>query len=100
MTRDEAIVRLRAGEPELRSMGIERLSLFGSVARGEERSGSDVDLAAVMDYDRVRSLGPLGFFTIEPRLEEMLGTKIDLVTEPARRPRLQANIDRDRISVF
>jgi predicted nucleotidyltransferase len=82
-------------------MGIARLSLFGSTARGEDRADSDIDLAAIMDYDQVRTLGPFGFFGIEDHIAEMLGgVKVDLVTEPTRRLRLQAQIDRDRIHVF
>ena len=37
---------LRAHEAELREAGIRRLSLFGSVARGDNEADSDVDLAA------------------------------------------------------
>ncbi|MDP1027407.1 nucleotidyltransferase domain-containing protein [Sphingomonas sp. KR1UV-12] len=101
MDKVEALTRLRAREADLRAMGIERLSLFGSTARGEDRPDSDVDLAAVMDYDQVSTLGPFGFFGIEDRVAEMLGgVKVDLVTEPTRRSRLQAQIDRDRVDVF
>jgi predicted nucleotidyltransferase len=97
----EALRRLRDREADLRAMGIARLSLFGSTARGEDRSDSDIDLAAIMDYDQVRTLGPFGFFGIEDHIAEMLGgVKVDLVTEPTRRLRLQAQIDRDRIHVF
>ena len=35
---------LRAHEAELRSLGVQSLTLFGSVARGEAAAGSDVDL--------------------------------------------------------
>ena len=100
MTMIEALARLRAHEPDLRELGITRLSIFGSTARGEERSDSDVDLVAVMDYDQVRKLGPFGFFGIEDRIADMIGVKVDLVTEPTRRPRLQGEIDRDRVHVF
>lgn len=101
MTKDEALARLRAREPDLRGMGIMRLSLFGSTARGEQHEASDVDLAAVVDYDIVRTLGPFGFFGIEGRIAAMLESKVDFVTEPgSEAPRLQAQIDRDRIRVF
>jgi len=101
MDKAEALRRLRAREADLRALGIQRLALFGSTARGEDRPDSDVDLAAVIDYDQVRTLGPFGFFGIEDRIAEMLdGVKVDLVTEPTRRARLQAQIDRDRVDVF
>lgn len=101
MTKAEALARLRAREGELRALGIEHLSLFGSVARGEETDNSDVDLAAELDYEKVKALGPFGYFGIERRLEDILGSKVDFGTEPHdQQPRLQAEIDRDRVRVF
>ena len=46
---DDVIATLRAHEAELRAAGIHRLSLFGSVARGDAGPDSDVDLAAELD---------------------------------------------------
>ncbi len=46
---ERVIATLRAHEPELRQAGIRRLSLFGSVARGEAEAESDVDLAVEFD---------------------------------------------------
>lgn len=101
MTKAEAIARLRAREPDLRAMGIRHLSLFGSVARGEETRNSDIDLAAELDYEQIRALGPFGYFGIEDRIASILGTKVDFGIEPHdQQPRLQAQIDRDRVRVF
>ncbi|MBI4887517.1 MAG: nucleotidyltransferase domain-containing protein [Acidobacteria bacterium] len=44
MTRDVAMARLVAAEPDIRAPGVARLALFGSVARDEVRPDSDVDL--------------------------------------------------------
>jgi predicted nucleotidyltransferase len=44
MKRDEAIACLKQHEPELKQLGVERLVLFGSVARNEAGEDSDVDL--------------------------------------------------------
>jgi predicted nucleotidyltransferase len=44
LTREQAIERMIASEPEIRALGVQRLALFGSVARGEARVDSDVDL--------------------------------------------------------
>lgn len=98
MTKVEALARLRAREADLRAMGIECLSLFGSTARGEERPDSDVDLAAKLRSDL--RIGAFQFIRIETSIADLLGVKVDLVTEPAQRPRLQAQIDKDRILVF
>ena len=50
--RDQVLDTLRAHEQELNRVGIVRLRLFGSVARGE--NGKDVDLVA--EFDRPLSL--------------------------------------------
>jgi predicted nucleotidyltransferase len=46
MDRDQVIAKLRGHEAELRAVGVVRLSLFGSTARGDQRPDSDVDLLA------------------------------------------------------
>ena len=98
MTRAEALQRLRAHETELRALGIDQLSLFGSVARGDENERSDVDLAAKLDYGRCPGL--FEFVDLTDRLRDLLGSKVDLVSEPARRQRFQDQIDKDRVRVF
>jgi predicted nucleotidyltransferase len=53
-----------------------RVRLFGSVARGEDRPGSDVDL--LVDFDAESSLFDLLRLTRE--LEELLGLPVDVVS--------------------
>lgn len=92
------VATLRAHTDELRAAGIRHLSLFGSMARGEARPDSDIDLAA--ELDPAARIDLFSLVALERRLGEILGRKTDLLTEPARRERLRANIDRDRQRVF
>jgi len=48
-TAERVIETLSAHEAELRRAGLQSVSLFGSVARGETQSDSDIDLAAEFD---------------------------------------------------
>jgi uncharacterized protein len=82
----------------LRALGIERLSLFWSVARGEAGPDSDVDLAAT--FDRSRPFGIFQFAALEGRLQELVGCPVDLVGEPISKPRFLARVERDRVVVF
>ncbi len=88
---------LKAEEARLRAKGVEALSVFGSVARGEARDDSDIDLLARINR---RPFGLLELAALEIELGKILGTKVDLLTEPVRRERLRQRIERDRASVF
>jgi len=44
LTRKQAILRLTESEPEIRALGVQRLAIFGSVARSQARVDSDVDI--------------------------------------------------------
>lgn len=63
----------------LRTRGAIEASLFGSVARGESRPDSDVDLLVKFDEKRKTSLFDL--VSIQNELEEKIGRKVDLVTK-------------------
>ena len=63
----------------LRARGAIEASLFGSVARGNGRPDSDVDLLVKFDRNRKTSLFDL--VSIQNELEEKIGRKVDLVTK-------------------
>ena len=98
ITAESVIATLRAHEAELRAAGIKRLSLFGSVARGEAGPDSDVDLAVELDPAAHVSLFDL--VSLDRRVGELLGRRAELLPEPVEKPRLRANIERDRRYVF
>lgn len=63
-----------------RRYGIAELSVFGSVARGENWPGSDVDLLYVLVSDNSDSKGSLwDLWDLRNELAQLLGRKIDLV---------------------
>ena len=95
---DQVIATLRAHRTELREAGIRRLSVFGSVARGDADTQSDVDLAAELDPDA--RIGLFALVALERRLTQLVGRKVDLLPEPVEKPRLRANLERDRRRAF
>lgn len=76
--------------------GINYVGLFGSAARGEETSNSDVDV--LVDFDRPKTLFDLA--DIQFHLERSLGRKVDLVTRKSLKPQLKPYIERDLITVY
>jgi putative addiction module CopG family antidote len=96
--RDAVIALLRGHEAALKAMGVARLSLFGSVARGEAGPESDIDLAAEIDPDK--RIGLFRFEVLRERIEDLLGAPVDLLREPIEKPRLRQRVDQDRVHVF
>jgi predicted nucleotidyltransferase len=90
--------RLREQEPELRRCGVRHLSVFGSVARGEDRANSDLDLAVEIEAGRAFSL--IRMEDTRLLLEDAVGRSVDLGEVESLRPPVRAAFDRDRVSVF
>ena len=95
MKRDD-VVRLLAGRwHEFARFGVESLALFGSVAREENQPGSDVDILVEFEgratFDRYMGLK---FF-----LEDLLGCRVDLVTNKALKPRMRPYVEKEAVYV-
>ena len=98
ITAAEVIGILRAHETALREAGIRALSLFGSVARGEARPDSDIDLVAKLDPAARMDL--IRLVALEQELGDLLGREVQILTEPIRKPRLRAEVERDSVRAF
>ncbi len=79
---------LAANRATLDELGVARLRVFGSTARGEATDASDIDL--LIDFNR--RVGLCHLATVKEKLEQLLGTEVDLVTEGALHPALAPRI--------
>ena len=96
MKSDTVIQILKKQERELLDQyGVTSIYLFGSVARGDARPDSDVDL--LVDFKE-----PVGLFTfigLQQRLETLLGCKVDLSTRRALKPHFYRQVLQEAIRV-
>ena len=67
----------RKTAPVLERHGVAYAAVFGSVARGEDRPRSDVDILVRLG----RPMGMVGYMRLIQNLEEILQRKVDVVTE-------------------
>jgi predicted nucleotidyltransferase len=98
MEKSIVIATLREHEPELKAAGIVRLSLFGSVARGDASPQSDVDLIA--EFDTARQFSLLDMVGLENRLSDMLGVPVDLTPARALKDSVRERAVREAVLAF
>lgn len=87
--RREEILRVAA------KRGAYNVRVFGSVARGDADTVSDIDF--LVDLEPGRDLFDLGGLLMD--LQELLGRDVDVVTENGLRPRIYVNVMRDAVPI-
>lgn len=80
-----------------RRFAIRELAIFGSVARGEERKGSDVDVYVEFEFGKHPGLG---WFDLEEELEGILGRRVDLSRKELLKARVGKDAAREAIVLF
>lgn len=86
--------------PELRAAGLSALYLFGSQARGDARSTSDVDLAFEVSDEAGRCFSLFDQGRLQMKLQDMLGCKVDFVERHSIHPDLKPRIERELVRLF
>ena len=98
MEPDQVVAKLRGHEPELKASGIPRLSLFGSVARGDSGPESDVDLMA--EFDPGKKLTLFSLSGVRLRISDILGVPVDLAERRMLKDEVKTRAEREAIVVF
>lgn len=96
MKQDIVLQTLKQKNAELiTKFGVKSLLLFGSVARNEATSTSDVDL--LVEFNR--PVGYFGLFALQDYLEKLLGCPVDLGTPDSLKPYIKERIMGELIRV-
>ena len=80
----------------LKNQGVRKVAVFGSYVRGEEKPESDIDI--IVEFSERKSL--LELVKIERELSEVLGIKVDLLTEKSISPYLIDTIKREMKVIY
>jgi predicted nucleotidyltransferase len=96
--RERVLAALRRQAPKLRGLGIARLSLFGSMARGDIDPTSDVDLLVEIDPASHFSLFEL--VDLQDDLQSVLGRRAHFAFASKLRPWLREQILKEAIPVY
>jgi len=92
-----SIAEVRAKSiPILRRHGARRAGLFGSVVRGDERDGSDVDF--LVELGEEQSL--LDVIGLKQELEEVLGRPVDVVEYDAVKAAIRDRVMKEQVPIL
>jgi len=90
---EKSIFVTRLGEvlPLLRErFGVTKIGIFGSIARGEDRPGSDVDVLVELSPDHLTFRN---FIALADFLEDLYGRKVDLLTVGGIDPLIRQDVE-------
>jgi predicted nucleotidyltransferase len=98
MKRVEIIKKLKEREADLRARGVAHAALFGSVARGEDRPGSDIDI--MVEIAPEARLGVFQYAGVVRYIEDLFPVPVDVANREGLKPLVRPSAERDAIYAF
>jgi predicted nucleotidyltransferase len=98
MNTEKALATLRRNEAALRQRGICHAALFGSVARGDNRPGSDVDI--LVEFDPDARLTIFDYVGIKRYVAGLFDQPVDVINRERLKPHLRQSSLQDAIYAF
>jgi predicted nucleotidyltransferase len=93
-----AIATLRRHERDLRARGVRHAAVFGSVARGDNRPDSDLDI--MIDVDPDAHLTVFGYVGLKEYVAGLFEGRVDVVSRDGLKPYVRPAATADAIYAF
>jgi predicted nucleotidyltransferase len=98
MRRDDVIARLKQAEPALRARGIRRAAVFGSVARGDNRPDSDIDI--MIEVDPETDMTVYEYVGLKEYVAGLFDGPVDVVSQDGLKPYVRPTVTAEAIYAF
>ena len=98
MKAEHVLATLRIHETDLRAHGVTHVALFGSTARGEATSRSDVDILVDLDPEVVVTV--FDYAGVKAYIAGLFDAPVDVASRDGLKPRIRPAAERDAIYAF
>jgi predicted nucleotidyltransferase len=98
MDRSEAIEVLRRFQPALRERGVLHAALFGSVARGDNRLDSDIDI--MIEVDPEAGITVFDYIDLKDYIAGLFGGSVDVVNRQSLKSHIKPAAVADAVYAF
>lgn len=98
MNRSEALDTLRRSERALRERGVKHAALFGSVARGDHRPDSDIDIMVEIDPDAGMTV--FDYVELKSYIATLFAEPVDVVNREGLKPYVGPAATTDAVYAF
>jgi uncharacterized protein len=98
MNVQDALAILRQSEPALRARGVRHAALFGSIARGDNRPDSDIDV--LVEFDPDAHVTVFDYVGVKNYIAGLFEGPVDVIDRAALKPHLRLPSARDAVYAF
>jgi uncharacterized protein len=98
MNAQAALATLRHNESALRARGVCHAALFGSVARGDNRPDSDIDI--LVEFDPAAHVTVFDYVGVKDFIAALFEEPVDVIDREALKPHLRQPSARDAVYAF
>lgn len=98
MNSQEVLARLKENEAALRARGVSHVALFGSLARGDNRPDSDIDL--MIEVDPGAGIGVFEYVALKDYIAGLFEGPVDVVNRDGLKPYVRPTATADAIYAF
>lgn len=98
MNAEDALATLRRSEAALRARGVRHAALFGSLARGDNRPDSDIDI--LVEFDPDAHVSVFDYVEVKDYIASLFSQPVDVIDREGLKPHLRRSSTQDAVYAF